>query len=106
MKRKRAINWVRVIQAGILLGLTLFVGSCFAFHYKVDNFSAESDSEIIKYTYQINAGDTIWDVASNVATPNEDVRELVYNIIEMNKIDNPASLQEGQTIYIFLKRAK
>ncbi len=104
MKRRRTINWFKVSQVSVLLGLSLFVGSCFIRDRQ--HLSVESDSEVIKYTYQINAGDTIWDVASNVATPNEDVRELVYNIIETNKIDNPACLQEGQTIYIFLKRAK
>jgi hypothetical protein len=103
MRRKRkVINWFKVSQVSILLGLSFFVGSCFI--RDKQHFPAES--EIIKYTYQVSAGDTIWDVASNVATPNEDVRELVYNIIETNKIDNPACLQEGQTIYIFLKRAK
>ena len=103
MRRKRkVINWFKVSQVSILLGLSFFVGSCFI--RDKQHFPAES--EIIKYTYQVSAGDTIWDVASNVATPSEDVRELVYNIIETNKIDNPACLQEGQTIYIFLKRAK
>lgn len=102
MKRKRTINWFKVSQVSILLGLSFFVGSCFI--RDKQHFPAES--EIIKYTYQVSAGDTIWDVASNVATPNEDVRELVYNIMETNKIDNPASIQEGQTIYIFLKRAE
>lgn len=104
MKRRRTINWFKVSQVSILLGLSLFVGSCFIRDRQ--HLSAESDSEIIKYTYQVSAGDTLWEVASNVTTPNEDVRELVYNIMEINKIDNPASLQEGQTIYIFLKRAK
>ena len=104
MKRRKTINWFKVSQVSILLGLSFFVGSCFIRDRQ--HFSAESDSEIIKYTYQVSAGDTIWEVASNVATPNEDVRELVYNIIETNKIDKPACLQEGQTIYIFLKRAK
>ena len=106
MRRKRTINWLRVTQASALVGLSLFVGSCFAFNYHPTNYCAESAAGVIKYSYQINAGDTIWDVASNVATPNEDVRELVYNIMETNKIDNPASIQEGQTIYIFLKRAE
>lgn len=104
MKRRRTINWFKVSQVSILLGLSLFVSSCFIRNNQ--HFSAESDSEVIKYTYQISAGDTLWDVASNVATPNDDVRELVYNIMETNKIDNPASIQEGQTIYIFLKRAE
>ena len=104
MKRRRTINWFKVSQVSILLGLSLFVGSCFIRDRQ--HLSAESDSEIIKYTYQISAGDTLWDVASNVATPNDDVRELIYNIMETNKIDNPASIQEGQTIYIFLKRAE
>lgn len=104
MKRKRTINWFKVSQVSILLGLSLFVGSCFIRDRQ--HLSAESDSEVIKYTYQVSAGDTLWEVASNVATPNEDVREVVYKILEDNKIENPASIQEGQTIYIFLKRAK
>ena len=59
---------------------------------------------LVRHSYTLQVGDTIWDVASNVSTSNDDVREVVHKILEDNKISNPSAVQAGQTIYIYLER--
>ena len=63
-------------------------------------------SSNVTYTYDIKAGDTLWGVASNVATPHEDVREIVHKIMTDNNIRNAQELKVGDKIYIYLERAK
>lgn len=51
------------------------------------------------YLITVNEGDTVWSIASRVATDKEDVREIVYNIIHDNHIKN-ANIQPGQELKV------
>lgn len=53
----------------------------------------------IEYRYDVEEGDTIWDVAQKIARPEEDVRELVRRIEKDNAIEN-AVIQPGQELVI------
>lgn len=55
--------------------------------------------EKIEYRYEVEAGDTVWDIASRIATPREDVREIAYDIIHDNNIKN-AVITPGQVLII------
>lgn len=41
-----------------------------------------------------------------MATPNEDVREIVFKIMNENNIKNAQELKVGDRIYIHLERVK
>lgn len=55
--------------------------------------------EKIEYRYEVEEGDTVWDIASRIATPREDVREIAYDIIKENNIKN-AVITPGQVLII------
>jgi hypothetical protein len=72
--------------------------------YSTKSYAVTTTDGLVRHSYTLQVGDTIWDVASNVSTSNDDVREVVYKILEDNKISNPSAVQPGQTIYIYLER--
>lgn len=47
---------------------------------------------------QVGAGDTLWDVASQVDS-DQDIRELIGQITELNGLES-SELQPGQTLYV------
>ncbi|GAA1454482.1 LysM peptidoglycan-binding domain-containing protein [Nesterenkonia lacusekhoensis] len=47
---------------------------------------------------QVGAGDTLWDVASQVDS-DQDIRELIGQIAELNGLES-SELQPGQTLYV------
>lgn len=47
---------------------------------------------------QVGAGDTLWDVASQVDS-DQDIRELTGQIAELNGLES-SELQPGQTLYV------
>ncbi len=50
-------------------------------------------------TYQIQSGDTLWDIAAISCPPDVDVREAVYLIRTRNDLD-PARLEIGRVIEV------
>lgn len=54
-------------------------------------------------TVYIQPGDTIWQIAAKYTTENADVREVVYEIRRINKLDNNARIYPGQVIKIPIK---
>lgn len=61
---------------------------------------------VVTYSYRVEEGDTLWDVASNMALPREDLREIVFNIQAQNKIKDPGAIQPGTVITITMERKK
>lgn len=50
-------------------------------------------------SYTVMAGDTFWQIASGVAGPGEDVRDVVLELVELNGLDG-AGLMAGQRILL------
>lgn len=70
--------------------------------------SAQSEPpvrSIITYRYEVQAGDTLWDIASKIAMPDEDVRELIHRIKVDNAIKN-APIRPGQELVIRVEGRK
>ena len=44
-------------------------------------------------------GDTLWGIAAGVAAPGEDVRDVVLELISLNRLPS-GGLQAGQTIVV------
>ena len=51
-------------------------------------------------TVYVKPGDTVWQIASKYATPKDDVREVIYEIRRINKLDNNAHVYPGQALKV------
>lgn len=106
MKRTiwRRIRWENVS----LLIATVAVATAGAwgiYHHKpVFDYSKVLPNHVVTYSYRIQEGDTLWHVASNIALPEDDLRRLVFRIMEDNRIKNPGAIQPGTVIQINVER--
>lgn len=101
--RRTRVKWWRVYETLLLMCCIAIVVFCVVKGQFKKSYAVSSN---VTYTYDIKAGDTLWEVASNVATPHDDVREIVYKIMTDNNIRNAQELKVGDKIYIYLERAK
>lgn len=97
----RRIKWDNVAVVFTWIVAIICIGYMY---YNTKTYAVTTTGGLVRHSYTLQVGDTIWDVASNVSTSNDDVREVVYKILEDNKISNPSAVQAGQTIYIYLER--
>lgn len=83
MKRKR----VTVAAAAVLIAIF------------VSDVSKTEDQKTIEYRYEVDQGDTVYDVATMVATPEDDINKLSWQICRDNHIKN-GLIQPGQVLRI------
>jgi Tfp pilus assembly protein FimV len=50
-------------------------------------------------THSVQAGETLWEIAADVAAPGEDVRDVVLSLQELNGLAD-GSLQAGQVLLL------
>ena len=50
-------------------------------------------------TIKVTAGDTLWTIAEKVATPEVDIREVIYVMKDMNKLSS-SDIKPGVTLQI------
>ncbi|MDF2570381.1 MAG: yneA [Sporomusa sp.] len=67
------------------------------------NSSAFSGSDTYETVY-VKPGDTVWRIAANYVTAKEDIREKVFFIRQVNKLDNNAHLYPGQALKVPVNR--
>ncbi|EGO65425.1 LysM peptidoglycan-binding domain-containing protein [Acetonema longum] len=60
-----------------------------------------SESYVIVRVY---SGDTVWDIAGRQAGDKEDIRDIIWQIREMNHLDKNAFLQPGQMLRVPRKK--
>ena len=53
---------------------------------------------------KVQAGDTMWDIAARTAHKDMDVREMVYAMKELNKIDDSGALVPGTVLKVPVKK--
>ena len=51
-------------------------------------------------TVYVKPGDTVWQIAAKYTTGKDDVREVIYEIRKINKLDNNASVYPGQVLKV------
>ena len=51
-------------------------------------------------TVYVKPGDTVWQIASKYTTDKDDVREVVFEIRKINKLDNNAHVYPGQALKV------
>ena len=103
MVRRTRVKWWRVYEALLLVCCIAIVVFCAVKGQFKKSYAVSSN---VTYTYDIKAGDTLWEVASNVATSHEDVREIIQKIMTDNNIRNAQEIKVGDKIYIYLERTK
>ena len=94
MKRYRIKNRFRFITfvTVVVLLISMALGNLFPV--------VASDSDQISYTeVKVQAGDTLWDLARAYGSENKDVRELIYDICQINDIE-AGSIYPGQILLI------
>lgn len=75
----------KILLAAILLALLLWS-------------KEESPAETITRT--VEAGDTVYGIAAQVATPKDDINYLSWKICQDNNIKDPGNIQPGTWITI------
>lgn len=66
--------------------------------------AATADDRTIEYRYEVEAGDTVYDIAARVATPHDDINRLSWEICRDNGIRGGV-IQPGQMLTIRLHPA-
>ncbi|WP_371370986.1 LysM peptidoglycan-binding domain-containing protein [Sporomusa aerivorans] len=51
-------------------------------------------------TVYVKPGDTVWQIAAKYTTDKDDIRELIYEIRQINKLDNNAKVYSGQILKV------
>lgn len=51
-------------------------------------------------TIEVRQGDDLWNIAKRYSSEKDDIRDLVFAIIELNHLDRNAHIFPGQTIKI------
>lgn len=69
-------------------------------------YAAEPEPQLISYKVTLRNGESVWDACAKVASSKDDVREVVYNTLKENHINNPGSVQPGTEIVIRVKEMK
>lgn len=82
-------NKKRFITAITIILVIFLAMSCFA----------KEGKEIITEDYTVSAGDTLWSIASENCPSNMDIREYIYNIRQLNNIED-CIIHPGEVIQI------
>ena len=60
----------------------------------------------VPYKVTLRNGESVWDACAKVASSKDDVREVVYNALKENRINDPGNVQPGTEIVIRVKEMK
>ena len=92
---------VRLTRRGRLVLLGLFAVVAFVVTTMLGGESAatgESGAPVQTRTVMVGQGDTLWEIAAEVAEPGE-VREMIHHIQELNALSD-VSLRQGQELAV------
>lgn len=89
MRNKRCIR--RLTSLALILGILAIVATQLGWSYQ-----AEPAYAVVR----VQAGDTIWHLASQAAPQEEDVRYVVHDIMKSNHLRENEDIYPGQTIKV------
>lgn len=58
-----------------------------------------STPEANPHAYRVESGDTLWEIAGELASPDEDIRNVIASIKDLNRLET-SSLQQGQILLL------
>lgn len=81
--------------------ILMMVGMCLTvlFGYHMTNPAVQINPHAVREV-KVQAGDTMWDIAARTAHTDMDVREVVYAMKELNKIDDSGTLVPGTVLKV------
>ena len=85
--------------------ILMMLGMCLTilFGYNMTNPVTEANTHAIREV-KVQVGDTMWDIAARTAHKDMDVREMVYAMKELNKIDDSGALVPGTVLKVPVKK--
>ena len=86
--------------------ILMMVGMCLTvlFGYNMSNSVTEVNTHNNIREVKVQAGDTMWDIAARTVHKDMDVREMVYAMKELNKIDDSGALVPGTVLKVPVKK--
>src|SRR3954449_5476392 len=88
-----------VVRAAAVLALLAVVLAVVVMFGGRSAATGERGAKVPTRTVVVHEGDTLWGIASQVAGPGDDVRDVVYRIEELNSLSGP-ELDEGQELAV------
>ena len=89
MKNKKCIR--RFTSLALVIGILAIVATQLGWSYQEEPAYA---------VVRVQAGDTVWRLASQAATQEEDVRYVVQDIMKSNHLQENEDIYPGQTIKV------
>lgn len=69
-------------------------------------YAVQPPEKTVPYKVTLRNGESVWDACAKVASSKDDVREVVYNTMKENRINDPGNVQPGTEIVIKVKEMK
>lgn len=81
---------MKKLIAGVLICGALVIGC---------TYQVKSNNDWIEYHYTVQSGDTVYDIASRMATKKDDINYIAWSILQDNNLKD-AVIVPGQEIVI------
>lgn len=69
-------------------------------------YAVQPPEKTVPYKVTVRNGESVWDACAKVASSKDDVREVVYNALKENRINDPGNVQPGMEIVIRVKELR
>lgn len=61
---------------------------------------------MVQYRKEVQQGETVWDICSEIATDKEDLNRLVWQTMKDNRIKDPNDVQPGMLLVVNVEEAR
>ena len=61
---------------------------------------------MVQYRKEVQQGETVWDICSEIATDKEDLNKLVWQTMKDNRIKDPNNVQPGMLLVVNVEKAR
>ena len=61
---------------------------------------------MVQYRKEVQQGETVWDICSEIATDKEDLNKLVWQTMKDNRIKDPNDVQPGMLLIVNVEEAR
>lgn len=82
---------------GLVAGVNILLGAYIL-------ATPEPEKEMVTYEVEVESGDTVYDIVSRIATADDDVNELAWQVLQDNNIEDCANLRPGTVLTITVPR--
>lgn len=98
MKKRTRFNRRKFISriTGLVLLVVLAVMSYLSLS---GTLTADALEDKVTEYYQIQKGDTLWEIAKRYQAPNEDIRAVIYEIRQLNALES-TDIYPGQVLIV------